>query len=107
MAKHRITLIPGDGIGPEVSLATKRCIEATGVSVQWDEFIAGEAAIKKFGTPLPDDIIASVKSNKVAIKGPIVTPVGSGFRSVNVQLRHALDLFACLRPAKAMEGLSR
>jgi isocitrate dehydrogenase (NAD+) len=105
MAKHRITLIPGDGIGPEVSLAAKRCIEATGISVQWDEFIAGEAAIKKFGTPLPDDIIASVKENKVAIKGPIVTPVGSGFRSVNVQLRHSLDLYACLRPAKTMEGL--
>jgi isocitrate dehydrogenase (NAD+) len=104
MSKHKITLIPGDGIGPEVSLATKRCIEATGVSIEWEEFIAGEAAIKKFGTPLPDEIITSIQNNKVAIKGPIVTPVGSGFRSVNVQLRHALDLYACLRPVKTMEG---
>lgn len=104
--KYTITLIPGDGIGPEVSLAAKRCIEATGVDIRWEEFIAGEAAIKKFGTPLPDDIIASVKKNKVAIKGPIVTPIGSGFRSVNVQLRHALDLYACLRPAKTLEGVS-
>ena len=103
--KHTVTLIPGDGIGPEVSLATKRCVEATGVDIRWEEFIAGEAAIKKFGTPLPDAIIDSIKKNKVAIKGPIVTPVGSGFRSVNVQLRHALDLYACLRPAKSMEGV--
>lgn len=102
---HRVTLIPGDGIGPEVSLATKRCIEATGVSIDWEEYIAGEEAIKKFGTPLPDAVIDSVKKNKVAIKGPIVTPVGSGFRSVNVQLRHALDLYACLRPAKTIEGI--
>ena len=102
---HRVTLIPGDGIGPEVSLAAKRCIEATGVSVAWDEFIAGEEAIKKFGTPLPQEVIDSVKKNKVAIKGPIVTPIGSGFRSVNVQLRHALDLYVCLRPAKTMEGV--
>ena len=104
--KHTITLIPGDGIGPEVSLATKRCVEATGVDIAWEEFIAGEEAIKKFGTPLPQNIIDSVKKNRVAIKGPIVTPVGSGFRSVNVQLRHALDLYICLRPAKTMEGLN-
>ncbi len=104
--KYSVTLIPGDGIGPEVSLATKRCIEATGVDIKWEEFIAGEEAIKKFGTPLPENIIESVKKNKIAIKGPIVTPIGSGFRSVNVQLRHALDLYACLRPAKTMEGLN-
>ncbi len=104
--KHTITLIPGDGIGPEVSLAAKRCVEATGVDIAWEEFIAGEEAIKKFGTPLPQNIIDSVKKNRVAIKGPIVTPVGSGFRSVNVQLRHALDLYICLRPAKTMEGLN-
>jgi isocitrate dehydrogenase (NAD+) len=102
---YTITLIPGDGIGPEVSLAAKRCLEATGVSFKWEEFVAGEEAIKKFGTPLPAEIIESVKKNKVAIKGPIVTPVGSGFRSVNVQLRHALDLYACVRPAKTMEGV--
>ena len=103
--KYTITLIPGDGIGPEVSLAAKHCLEATGVGFQWEEFIAGEAAIKKFGTPLPAEIIASIKKNKVALKGPIVTPVGSGFRSVNVQLRHSLDLYACVRPAKTMEGV--
>lgn len=103
--KHKITLIPGDGIGPEVALAMKRCVEATGVDIQWDEFCAGEEAIKKFGTPLPEAVIESVRCNKVAIKGPIVTPVGSGFRSVNVQLRHALDLYACLRPARSLEGV--
>ncbi len=103
--KHTVTLIPGDGIGPEVSLAAKRCIEATDVDIKWEEFIAGEAAIKEFGEPLPAQVIDSVKKNKVAIKGPIVTPVGSGFRSVNVALRHALDLYACLRPAKTMEGV--
>ena len=103
--KHTITLIPGDGIGPEVSLATKRCIDATGVDIKWEEFCAGEEAIKRHGVPLPDEIIDSIRKNKVAIKGPIVTPVGSGFRSVNVQLRHVLDLYACLRPAKTMEGV--
>lgn len=106
MSKYTITLIPGDGIGPEVSLAARRCIDATGVDIKWEEFMAGEQAIKKFGTPLPDDVIASVKKNKIAIKGPIVTPIGTGFRSVNVQLRHALDLYACLRPAKSMEGVA-
>ena len=104
--KHTVTLIPGDGIGPEVSLAAKRCVEATGVDIRWEEHIAGEEAIKKFGTPLPDEVIASIKKNKVAIKGPIVTPVGTGFRSVNVQLRHELELYACLRPAKSIEGVS-
>lgn len=102
---YKITYIPGDGIGPEVSLAAKRCVEATGVDIEWEEFIAGEGAIKKFGTPLPQEVIDSIKKNKVAIKGPIVTPVGSGFRSVNVQLRHALELYACLRPAKSLEGI--
>ncbi|OIO36339.1 MAG: isocitrate dehydrogenase [Candidatus Omnitrophica bacterium CG1_02_44_16] len=103
--KYTITLIPGDGIGPEVSYATRRCIDATGVDIKWEEFCAGEEAIKRYGVPLPDDIIASIRKNKVAIKGPIVTPVGSGFRSVNVQLRHTLDLYVCLRPAKTMEGV--
>lgn len=101
---YRITLLPGDGIGPEVSQAMKACVEATGVKVEWDEFAVGEHAIKEFGTPLPDAALDSVRKNKVAIKGPIVTPVGSGFRSVNVQLRQALDLYACVRPAKYYEG---
>ena len=103
--KYKITLIPGDGIGPEVAQATKRCIEATGVKIEWEEFLAGEGAIKKFGTPLPDEILASIKKNKVALKGPIVTPIASGFRSVNVAMRQKLDLFACVRPAKSIEGV--
>lgn len=103
--KHRVTLIPGDGIGPEVALAAKRCIEATGVGITWDEFLAGEGAIEKFGTPLPDEILQSIKSNKVALKGPIATPIASGFRSVNVAMRQSLNLFACVRPAKSIEGV--
>ncbi|HXV19132.1 MAG TPA: isocitrate/isopropylmalate family dehydrogenase, partial [Candidatus Omnitrophota bacterium] len=87
MSKHRITLIPGDGIGPEVSLATQRCIEATGVKVDWDVVHAGSDIMEKAGTPLPDNVLESVRKNKIAIKGPITTPVGSGFRSVNVALR--------------------
>ena len=101
---HRITLMPGDGVGPEVASAMKRCVEATGVKIEWDEEQVGEYAIKEFGTPLPEKVIQSIRKNKVAIKGPIVTPVGKGFRSVNVQLRQALDLFACVRPCKYFEG---
>ncbi len=100
----RVTLLPGDGIGPEVSLAMKKCVEATGVEIEWEEHPVGEYAIKQFGTPLPEEAVESVRRNKVAIKGPIVTPVGSGFRSVNVQLRQVLDLFACVRPNKYYEG---
>ncbi len=100
----RITLLPGDGIGPEVALAMKKCIDATGVKITWDEEIVGAPAIEKFGTPLPQDAIDSIKKNKVAIKGPIETPIGKGFRSVNVQLRQELDLYACVRPAKYIEG---
>ena len=103
--KHRITLIPGDGIGPEVSDAATRCIEATGVNIIWEEAVAGEGAIARYGTPLPDEVLESIKKNKVAIKGPIITPVGGGFRSVNVGLRKALDLYACLRPCKLYEGV--
>ena len=101
---HRITLMPGDGVGPEVASAMKRCVEATGVKIEWDEEQVGEYAIKEFGTPLPEKVIQSIRKNKIAIKGPIVTPVGKGFRSVNVQLRQALDLFACVRPCKYFEG---
>jgi isocitrate dehydrogenase (NAD+) len=103
--RHKVTLIPGDGIGPEVVKAATRCIDAAGVKIDWEEFLAGEEAIKKFGTPLPQDIITSIRKNKVALKGPITTPVASGFRSVNVALRQILDLFACVRPAKSMEGV--
>jgi isocitrate dehydrogenase (NAD+) len=103
---YKVTLLPGDGIGPEVSLAMKQCIDATGVAIDWDEEIVGEPAIKKYGTPLPARAVESIRKNKIAIKGPIVTPIGKGFRSVNVQLRQELDLFACVRPAKYIEGTS-
>lgn len=105
MAKHTITFIPGDGIGPEVSEATRRVIEATGVSIKWDAQEAGSDVISKYGTPLPDKTLESIKKNKVAIKGPITTPVGTGFRSVNVVLRHKLNLYACLRPCKYYPGV--
>lgn len=102
---RKITLIPGDGIGPEVIEAAVKCIEATGVSIQWERMEAGETAIERFGTPLPEKVIDSIKRNKVALKGPITTPVGSGFRSVNVALRKALDLYACVRPCKLYPGV--
>jgi isocitrate dehydrogenase (NAD+) len=104
MMFHRVTLLPGDGVGPEVALAMKRCVEATGVKIEWEEELVGEPAIKRYGTPLPDRVLESIRRNKVAIKGPITTPVGQGFRSVNVQLRQALDLFACVRPCKSYQG---
>lgn len=105
MAPHRVTLIPGDGIGKEVSLAARRCIDATGVDITWEEQIAGEEAMSKFGSVLPEDVIESIRKNKVAIKGPIITPVGKGFRSVNVQMRMSLDLYACVRPCKLYKGV--
>lgn len=103
--KHVITLIPGDGVGPEVSDAARRCIEATGVDIEWEVFDAGEAVIEKYGTPLPEHVLSSIKKNRVALKGPITTPVGTGIRSVNVQLRKLLDLYACLRPCVLYEGV--
>jgi isocitrate dehydrogenase (NAD+) len=102
---HRVTLIPGDGIGPELAEATCRVLEATGIAFEWESVVAGEAAIAEHGTPLPDHVLESVKRNKVALKGPITTPVGGGFRSVNVALRQALDLYANLRPARSMKGV--
>ena len=97
---YTVTLIPGDGIGPEVTEAAKRVLEATGVAFNWDVVYAGADAQKKFGTPLPENVLESIRKNKVALKGPVTTPVGSGFRSVNVALRKKLDLYACLRPCK-------
>jgi isocitrate dehydrogenase (NAD+) len=102
---HTVTLIPGDGVGPEVTYAAKRCIEATGVSIQWEEVEAGASAVEKFGTPLPEKVIDSIRKNRVALKGPVTTPVGSGFRSVNVTLRKLLDLYACVRPCKWYPGV--
>lgn len=102
---HTITLIPGDGVGPEVTEAAKRCIEATGVKIKWEEVIAGQLALDKYGDILPQSVIDSVKKNKVCLKGPIITPIGTGFRSVNVAIRHALDLYACVRPSKSYFGV--
>ena len=102
---YNITLIPGDGVGPEVTEATKRVLEATGVEFKWDIGEVGSYAMEKYGTPLPASVIESVKKNKIALKGPVTTPVGSGFRSVNVALRKELELFACLRPCKTYPGV--
>jgi isocitrate dehydrogenase (NAD+) len=102
---YRVTLIPGDGIGPELAEATVGVLEATGIGFEWDEQSAGEATIAAEGTPLPDRVIESIRANGVAIKGPITTPVGSGFRSVNVGLRQALELYANVRPARSMAGV--
>src|ERR1044072_4703193 len=102
---HTITLIPGDGIGPELAEATTRVLDATGVGFEWETVEAGESAIAQYGTPLPDHVLESVRRNKVALKGPITTPVGGGFRSVNVGLRQALGLYANVRPAKSMAGV--
>jgi isocitrate dehydrogenase (NAD+) len=102
---YTITLIPGDGTGPEISEATRRVIEATGVSILWDVQEAGVDVFEKEGTPLPQRVIDSIRKNKVAIKGPVTTPVGTGFRSVNVTLRQVLDLYCCLRPSRTFKGV--
>ena len=105
MKAYNVTLIPGDGTGPEVTEATKRVLEATGVTFHWDLAYAGATAQDRFGTPTPDALFDSIRKNKVALKGPVTTPVGSGFRSVNVALRKGLDLYACLRPCKIYPGV--
>ena len=102
---HRVTLIPGDGTGPELTEATRRVLEATGVELEWDVRQAGVDVMEEFGTPLPDETLESVRRNRVALKGPITTPIGTGFRSVNVALRHELELYACLRPCKTYRGV--
>jgi isocitrate dehydrogenase (NAD+) len=102
---YAVTLIPGDGIGPELAEATRGVLEATGIGFDWDVQDAGEATIATEGTPLPDRVIESIRRNGTAIKGPITTPVGSGFRSVNVGLRQALELYANVRPARTMKGV--
>ena len=102
---HTVTLIPGDGIGPEVAGAMRRVVEATGVAIEWEVLDAGEAVIEQYGTPLPEHILESIRRNRVGIKGPITTPVGKGFRSVNVALRKELDLYANVRPATSIPGV--
>jgi isocitrate dehydrogenase (NAD+) len=105
MARHTITLIPGDGIGYEVSEAARRVIDATGVDIEWDVQNAGLDVVEEFGQPMPDHVLESIRKNKVAIKGPLTTPVGKGIRSVNVALRRELDLFALVRPCKWYPGV--
>jgi isocitrate dehydrogenase (NAD+) len=102
---YRVTFIPGDGVGPELSEATRRVLEATGVEFDWDIQEAGVDVMDQYGTPLPEHVLESIRQNKVAIKGPITTPVGTGFRSVNVALRKELDLYCCLRPCKYYKGV--
>jgi isocitrate dehydrogenase (NAD+) len=102
---HRVTLIPGDGIGPEIAAAARLVLEATGVTFEWHVVDAGEGVMAKYGTPLPEHVLDSIRSDRVALKGPITTPVGEGFRSVNVALRQALGLYANVRPARSMKGL--
>ena len=103
---HRVTLIPGDGTGPEIAEATRRVLEATGVELDWDVQEAGADVMERYGgNPLPDTVLESIKRNGVAIKGPITTPVGTGFRSVNVALRKSLDLYGQVRPCKSYPGV--
>ncbi|MDI6782599.1 MAG: isocitrate/isopropylmalate dehydrogenase family protein [bacterium] len=102
---YRVTMIPGDGTGPELMTATKRVLEATGVKFEWEVQEAGSDVMSKYGTPLPDAVLDSIRKNKVAIKGPITTPIGTGFRSVNVAIRQVLGLYACLRPCKYYPGV--
>ena len=102
---YPVTFVPGDGVGPELSEATRRVLEGTGVSFEWDVQEAGADVMDRYGTPLPEHVLESIRRTKVAIKGPITTPVGTGFRSVNVALRKELDLYCCLRPCKSYPGV--
>lgn len=101
---YKAVLIPGDGVGPEISEATKRVLDATGVSFDWEVHNAGQDVYEEEGTPLPERVLEAIKKRRVAIKGPVTTPVGTGFRSVNVSLRQTLDLYCCLRPVRSFEG---
>lgn len=103
--KHRVTLIPGDGVGPELARAAQTAIDATGVDIEWEVHDAGADVLEKYGTPLPEQVLESIRRNKTALKGPITTPIGTGFRSVNVALRHELNLYACVRPCKTYPGV--
>ena len=104
---HTITLIPGDGIGPEVTDAVVRILEATGVGFAWERFAAGAGAFEKHGEYLPKELVASIERNRVALKGPVTTPVGGGFPSINVTLRKKFELYANFRPIKNLPGLTR
>jgi isocitrate dehydrogenase (NAD+) len=104
-AMSTVTLIPGDGIGPEVADATRRVVDALGTGIEWEVHEAGQPAVERHGTPLPEHVLESIRSNRVALKGPVTTPVGTGFRSINVTLRQELDLFASVRPTRLYEGV--
>jgi isocitrate dehydrogenase (NAD+) len=105
MAQHKITLLPGDGIGPEVTASVVSIIDCAGVKVDWEKYFVGSEAIARFGDPLPQDVVDSILRNKVALKGPVTTPVGTGFTSINVRLRKTLDLYANLRPVRSMPNI--
>jgi len=102
---HEVTLITGDGVGPELAAAAQKCVDATGVDINWDEQEAGIDVMERTGTPLPDAVMASIRRTRCALKAPITTPVGTGFRSINVHLRQELGLFACIRPCKYYPGV--
>ena len=105
MAKHKITLLPGDGIGPEVTAAVVSILECAGVDIEWEKFFVGAEALTRFGDPLPQEVLDSILRNKVALKGPVTTPVGTGFASINVRLRKTLDLYANLRPVVSLPNI--
>jgi isocitrate dehydrogenase (NAD+) len=105
MSSRRVTLIPGDGIGPEVTEAAVRVVAAAGVEIEWERVEAGAEVVAKYGSPVPDEVLNSIRRNRLALKGPIGTPVGGGFKSANVTLRQALDLYACVRPVRNVPGL--
>ena len=105
MAKHKITLLPGDGIGPEVTAAVVQIIECAGVDVEWEKYFVGAEALTRSGDPLPPEVLESIVRNKVALKGPVTTPIGTGFASINVRLRKTLDLYANLRPVKTLPNI--
>ena len=105
MTKHKITLLPGDGIGPEVSAGVVQIIECAGVDVEWEKYVVGAEALARFGDPLPQEVLDSILRNRVALKGPVTTPVGTGFASINVRLRKTLDLYSNLRPVKSMPNI--
>jgi isocitrate dehydrogenase (NAD+) len=105
MSKTTVTLIPGDGIGPEVSEAAVRVLDAAGAEIAWERQIAGKEAVEKFGNPLPPEVLESVRRNRLALKGPVTTQVGGGFKSINVQLRQELDLYANLRPSRSLPSI--
>lgn len=105
MAKHKLTLLPGDGIGPEVTASVVAILECAGVDIEWEKYFVGSEAISRFGDPLPQEVLDSILRNKVALKGPVTTPIGTGFSSINVRLRKTLDLYANLRPVRSMPNV--